>query len=174
MRKLFAIYAALAAFSLFCASAHAQEMWQGTKYGMSVNEVRAQVPAAVLATEESLLANGSAGKLVVPEFELVNEKFKVTFYFKDTKLTQVMLSLKEPRSYAAAMRVFNQLTEALRARYGKELSMASTDMGIMKTSKAEWLSGKTNIGTICTVVSDAPAILNLYYQMRIASEASKL
>jgi hypothetical protein len=44
----------------------------------------------------------------------------------------------------------------------------------MQERQALWLSGKTNISLYLMAISDADAVLNVNYQVRLAQEAEKL
>lgn len=166
----FVIFSILITAPTLCA----QTLWHGTAYGMSVDDVEKVVPkAAPPPANPGHLGDGSEELLCLEGIELVNEKFTAKFFFKAKKLTQVTLSLQEGHTFDEALRVFNRLTEALRTKYGPELSR-ETHRGMLNTAEAEWVSGRTNVNLTAMSVGGNDAILNVNYQVRLAKEADKL
>lgn len=157
----------------FASSVTAQSLWQGTIYGMSLEQVKTVVPRAAPPAKPNRLADGSEELLRLEDVELVNKKFAASFYFRTGKLSQVTLSLEKGHSFHEAMLVFDSLTEALRAKYGHEINRG-TEKGVLNRANAEWLSGRTNINLIAISVGEGAAILNINYQIRVAREADKL
>lgn len=152
----------------------AQSLWQNTTYGMSLAEVQTSQPKAALSKKTGRLHDGSESLLERSDFELVNEKFKVLFYFREAKLTQVTLTLEHERDFHSVLLVFDQLTLALRAKYGEEKLRKLDTAGALKKASADWVNGGTNISLVALTVGNSPAVLNLNYQVRIAREAGKL
>lgn len=153
----------------------AQTLWQGAAYGMSVDEVRKVVPDAVPPRKDpGHLGDGSQELLRLDGIELVNKKFAASFFFKAKKLSQVTLSLQNGRSFDEALGVFDSLTEALRAKYGPEISRKIDRGRLLDTAKATWLLGGTNVSLFLMGVGKDYAVLNVNYQVRLAKEADKL
>lgn len=141
---------------------------------MSLEQVRRAIPAAVPpASNPDRLADGAQELLRLENVDLVENKFSAAFFFRDGKLSQVTLSLDKGNSFRTTMLVFDSLTQALRAKYGKELSHRS-DRGILNMVQSEWLSGRTNINLNAVGVGDNDASLNINYQVRLSREANKL
>jgi hypothetical protein len=172
--KLFVILA-FAAFLTWSATAYPQSLWQGTAYGMSISDVQKTVPAARPTSDKpNTLHGGAVERLRIDEFLLVGKSFSVLFFFLEEKLVQVTLRLNGEFSYHTAMLVFDSLMDALRVRYGVELSKRISNDAHMPSANAEWQSGKTNINLFAMTVGRNPALLNLNYQTRIGKEADKL
>jgi hypothetical protein len=141
---------------------------------MAPEQVRKVVPEALpVVVDRGTLNSGAEELLRIDNYEIVNEKFAASFYFKDQKLVQVMLSLVNPGSFATTMGVFDALTEALRAKYGSELSRRISQSPF-PTADATWLSGRTNIGITLMAATENFVRLNINYQVRVAREADKL
>ena len=157
---------------IFSASAQEQTLWRKTVAGMSPAEVTRRVPEATPPKGlPNTLEDGAVELLKIPSFALVNQPFSASFYFKRDKLTQVMLSLLTPSTFDSALLTFDSLTEALRAKYGPEISRSRNFF----KAEAMWISGRTNITLILfSVAPGAPIIFNLNYQVRLAHEADKL
>ncbi len=173
MLNLKSLFIALAV-ALLGVAAHAQTLWRGTVAGMPPAEVKRLVPEAVPPEGKAgSLATGAVELLRVPNFELVNEQFSASFYFKNDKLSQVTLALRGTKSFESALRTFESVTEALRARYGPELSR-KLPQGSLATAEATWLSGRTNIDLFVLSVAPGHLIFNINYQVRLAREADKL
>jgi hypothetical protein len=140
---------------------------------MTLTEVKAAVPKVVPPLKPNRLGDAAVELLRLEDVELVNKKFTASFYFKASKLSQVTLSLEKGHTFHAATLVFDALTEALRAKYGNEISRRSK-RGMLNLTEAEWLSGRTNINLIVLSVGETDATLNVNYQVRVAREADKL
>lgn len=156
------------------AAALGQTLWRETAAGMSLAEVRRLVPeAAPPDGKPSSLAGGAVELLRAPSVELVNQQFAASFYFRSDKLTQVTLSLLNPKTFDSALLTFESLTEALRAKYGPELSRKLSRESMSK-AEATWMSGRTNIDLFVLSVAPGHLVFNLNYQVRLAREADKL
>jgi hypothetical protein len=116
---------------------------------------------------------GAVELLHLRNVEIANEKFTASFYFTSEKLTQVTLSLAKRRAFGQVLIVFKSLTEALRAKYGREIS---NDIlrGPGNRATATWMSGSTNIGLYAVGIAEHDALLNINYQVRVARDAEKL
>jgi hypothetical protein len=166
----FVIFSILTTAPTLCA----QTLCHGAAYGMTLDDVKKAVPeAAPPPTKPEHLGDGSEELLRLEGVQLVNEKFTARFFFKAKRLTQVTLSLQKDHTFDDALRVFNSLTEALRTKYGPEISR-QTHRGMLNTAEAEWVSGRTNVGLIAMSVGENDATLNVNYQVRLAEEADKL
>lgn len=152
----------------------AQVLWQKATYGMSPAEVAEAVPGSKPPTEP-IKMSGSVELLRLEDFALVSRSFDVRFLFKDQRLVQVMLSLKQTKSdsYHSYSAVFDSLTDSLRAKYGVELSKSRKEVGGFRMVQSEWISGKTGVG-ILLMDSYGALALNVNYDFRISKEAEKL
>jgi hypothetical protein len=140
---------------------------------MSLDQVKSMVPNAAAPIKPSRLADGAEELLRLQEVEIVNKKFAASFYFIGGKLTQVTLSLEKGHSFDSAMLVFNSLTEALRAKYGQEISRDIKRGGLNKAS-ATWMAQRTNVNVFAMSVGENDTFLNINYQVRVARNADKL
>jgi hypothetical protein len=167
----------LAVLMYVLATAHvcaAQTLWNGTTLGMSVDQVRKSVPNVhEPESAPGSLGTGAKELLRLDDVELAGHTFHAAFYFLGRSLSQVSLVLDNPPSLHGAMLIFDSITDALRAKYGHELSK-DTHPGLLAFTEAHWLSGRTNITLMASGVADNPAILNIIYQVRIAKDADKL
>lgn len=151
---------------------YAQELWRGTIYGMSAEEVLRKVPEAKFKSGGSFIDNGAQEILRMGNIEIVGEIFYAAFYFLNNRLDQVSLVLDKKQPINLALIIFDTLTDVLRSKYGKELSLK-----IEKDSSsayAKWKSGKTNINLYVIGVGNNPASLSINYQVRLVKEADKL
>lgn len=167
LMKLAAFFAALT----FQSFALAQSLWGTTEYGMSVSQVQSLYPDAKAPVAMSTLYGGVKGLLTIPGIEIVNNQFTAIFYFKDEKLVQVTLK-REYASFSSAIPDFKDLTTALRAKYGQEVS-SGVERSLSQAT-ANWLSGKTNITLFAHAMGGSDATLSINYQVRIAKDADKL
>jgi hypothetical protein len=172
MTKLIRFLIAVVLFTA-CTLASAQSLWGGADYGMSVSQVRSAVKGAVTPDKPGHLGDGAEELLKVANVEIVNQRFDAHFYFKGQKLSQVTLSLIPEREFHGLMLVFDSLTDALRSKYGQEISR-NISRGTLNRADATWMSGRTNINVFVLSVSDTSGVLNINYQVRVASDADKL
>jgi hypothetical protein len=155
--------------------ARAQVLWQGTEYGMTVAQVKVVVPGATTPEKGSAITGGAVELLRLSNIEVVRKPFDAKFFFKDERLVQVSLTLNEKLPFDSARTLaYDGLLEALRAKYGQELTSKNDKIGVLKSMDASWMSGRTNINLMLMGVADSPAVLNVNYQVRIAKDADKL
>jgi hypothetical protein len=151
----------------------AQSLWGGTEYGMSLDQVKSSVRNVMIPDIPSRLGDGAQEALRLENVEIVNKRFAASFYFIAGRLTQVTLSLEKGHKFDGAMLVFNSLTEALRAKYGREIAR-DIKRGVLNRADATWMAGRTNINVLAMSVGENDAFLNINYQVRVASSADKL
>ena len=157
-------------------SAQAQTLWGSTSYGMSPAEVLKVVQGVHSVKNGSTLGTEQKAKelLRVDDYQVVNESFKIRFYFTKEKLVQVTLNLNKERNFDQTLFVFERLSDVLRAKYGKEISRKVDYSVFLNNAYANWVSDRTNINLLVTTVGDNPATLNLNYQIRLMKDADKL
>ncbi len=172
IRKLFFLALVLSAVSA-PAPTHAQVLWGGTEYGMSLAQVKAIVPTATRPEKATELGTGAVEQLRLDDVEIANENFTASFYFISDKLTQVMLSLGKGRTFHHALLVYKSLSDALRAKYGREIAN-DIKRGLLNQASATWIVGRTNIDLLALSVGENDAVLNINYQVRVARDAEKL
>jgi len=161
-------YEAQVKSDLFVASpANAQWPWDGTKYGMSLEQVRTLVPNGKPPSQPDDFPDGLQELLRLENVKIVNTNFSAKFYFKTGKLSQVTLSWESGQTFDNALLVFNSLTEALRAKYGSEISR-EVKRGLLNEAEANWLSGQTNINVLAMSVGEHDSFINVNYQLRAA------
>jgi hypothetical protein len=174
MIKCFSI--AILAFALLSGltGAKAQVLWNKTNFGMTANDVKGVVPYAVPCSEAgNRLANGAVALLCKPNVLINHELFKAQFYFNGRGLIQVTLSLEGKHDFHNVRLIFDGIADALRSKYGRELSL-KYQSGLLNEAIGEWVSGRTNINLLGFSVANAPATLNVNYQVRLAEDADKL
>lgn len=154
-------------------AALSQSLWKESTYGMTPEQVKSVFPQATTPTEPGTLYGGAVELLTVKDVEIINKLFDASFFFKNDKLTQVTLQLHKDNSAAAARIAYDTLREALRSKYGQEINSDSTS-GFMTSATTTWMSGKTNIMLFYNKTGTLAPILNVVYQVRIATEADKL
>lgn len=165
----------LAIVLLFSASEGiAQTLWGGTHYGMSPKEVIQKVQGAKRVDNGDNIKDYK--ELVRLEgIEIVEKIFDASFYFKNEKLGRVILSLREGSGFITCLSVFEKITDALRSKYGEELSpIKKFSSNNLKSVRATWLSGKTSILVNVLQVGETPATFKIIYEVGISKEADKL
>jgi len=161
--------------ALCCAGAWAQTLWQNTEYGMTVAQVQQVIPGAIPPEKGDTLGGGEKELLRLSNIELVGKPFDAKFFFKDARLVQVTLTLTEKLAFdRARILVRDPLLEALRAKYGPEMTSQNEGIGSVKGLDVGWMLGRTNISLVLLAIGDKLVILNVTYQVRVAKEADKL
>lgn len=160
---------------VFSTGIAAQSLWGKTSFGMSPQQVRSVVPGAVESGEgSSTLGSGAKERLRLNKVDLVGETFHASFYFLGNKLSQVMLSLENPPPFRQALGTYEWLIEALRSKYGRELSSEASPGKTSSMMSTTWLNGRANITVFLGGIADNPSNLNVIYQVRISKDADKL
>ena len=140
-------------------------LWQDVAYGMSVEDVRATRPDAVLSKDAQRLHDGASSMLKIPSLRLADHDYSVLFYFRGGGLTQVTIATNGGPSVAD----FEGITNALRLRYGREVAFKDSPDSF---STGEWLSGDgTNVSL---VFHEEIGCLNVNFQYRYADAAAQL
>lgn len=154
----------IAAAVLF-ASAHtifAQELWRGTRDGMSPDEVTKLLPDTHAAE-----ASDGYARLTIDKVAVGNRSFVAWFCFKEGKLTQVVLEeLKKGLRTEAA----DDVRDLLRLRYGQEVSSRPAPLGYY----AVWRDGKTTIELSVESVKGTMEMTTVTYSTRLVAESAKL
>lgn len=152
----------------------AQPLWGETTSGMSPSQVITAVKGSRLIQDGSSLAGELEKELVrLDDLSVVNESFKVRFYFFEDKLTQVTLNLNDEKSYSQALPVLDLLIDTLRSEYGKEVTRDVGNGPILEHSEATWVNGKTNISVIVLAVGDNSVVFNVNYQTGSLTDAEE-
>jgi len=140
-------------------------LWQDIRFGMSLSEVRAIRPEVVRPTDDTRLGDGTMAELEIPRLRLADHDYRVLIYARAERVVQVTIStLGGPTQYD-----FQQLTGALRLRYGQEVEMNEDPDGL---SSAEWLSPEgINVSLVCF---PGAGILNVVFQNRYSEAARQL
>jgi hypothetical protein len=169
--------ASVVLFGLFSVHAQAQALWNGARYGMTVDQVQRVVPDARQPDRpDGVVSNGRRTEelLTVPAIQVADRTFTAHFYFLDARLVQVTLSAPRDILDGEAPLLYERLLTALRSKYGVELNTTRSNPGAMSVRDTEWMSGRTNVDLYMMQFAGTPPIVNLIYQMRVASEADKL
>lgn len=175
MKRLMALI-----FLVFCflgsAAAHAQALWGGTVYGMSVDEVKAAVGGAIDVVDGGKLQGGEVERLKVDNVQIVGKNFSARFFFAGQRLHQVSLSPTEDLTLTSAELTVDRLIEALRSRYGQEISAKNDRTSGMTTRVYSWMNGESNItlSLISLRSRDSKPVLGLAYQLRVSKGAENL
>ncbi|MEM5318643.1 hypothetical protein [Paraburkholderia sp. JHI869] len=162
MRKIerFATICVMVAGAAIASPSFAQTVWHNTKFGMSVKQVQAAVPEAV-PNPEAGHGTIQTALLRVNDVEMAGHKLKAFLYFHDYHLAEVDFELKTDGGDDAA-RAFDDITKALRLKYGKESTMNVDPSG---TGGQGWWSAKpTNISLFYAKYPPDPAgVLTIQY-----------
>jgi hypothetical protein len=144
--------------TVFCVAAQGQTLWQGSEYGMSPEQVTALfAKAQPPSNNPSQLQGGAVELLRIDQITLVNKEFIGRFFFKDNKLVQVMLSIGDKPSFTTSLITFDALTDALRAKYGPELSRKISRGTLNMRMPTGSLAGRTSACSPCQLVQTKPA-----------------
>lgn len=138
-----AVAAAVLAASLNTA-AQAQDLWRGSRVGMSVDQVRQAVPEAFPNTGQRM--DNADPLLRVTGFRLADADFKADFYFNAAGLQTVALRPVTRPTGAAALLAAEDLIPDLSAKYGEPYNCnIRARSRVLTSSSCQWMSGSTRI-----------------------------
>lgn len=145
-------------------------LWKESQYGMSPAQILEQFPSALTPSTPDELYGGARSLLCISDVEIVDHKFTSSFFFKDHRLTQVMLSLTDKETADGGMKIFNSISDALRKKYGTELSKTDDSVSdLYKSLNLTWLSGRTYIRLNYSCIGENPVKININYNVRLPS-----
>jgi hypothetical protein len=119
-------------------------LWHVTEPGMTLPEVRAVLPDAVVPTQPKSLDNGLSLGLVASKVPNLDRVFDAELYFDGNGLQQVLLLPTRLLPPSAAMGEFEELRRAASLRYGRELSAVGTRSAAIP-AEAHWKAGPVTV-----------------------------
>lgn len=128
----------------FSSAAFADELWQKSRSGMTLNEVKKIQPDAVDLPDPGLagyVRYVAKPLLGIDQVEILGRLFRVTYYFTDNLLEQVSLKLIDDEVRKSDSNLQLQLVNALRLKYGAEMN--HNDLGSIESFK--WIKGTTTV-----------------------------
>jgi hypothetical protein len=159
---------ALAALLVASSPSGAQTLWGGTQVGMSVDQVKSVVKEAVVPQKPS----NRFELLRVDNLELAGKQFEARFYFPEGQLRAVSLARSSPEEFHLLMVTFDNLSQSLTAKYGKEIDRRIERNEIFESAEATWLSGQTKIRMEAMTAGRRPGYLTITYE--VVRDAAKL
>lgn len=138
-------------------TAYSQELWQNTKFGMSVAEVMQLHKDAVIAESPGSYASGLKAKLILPVYKISGIDFKVDFAFKDDSLQMVRLYTKS--EYPD--KDFRKMETLLKKKYGQPIDYNGV------SNSMHWMIDGTSI-TLTNIRDD------IIIQYKIDDQVNKL
>lgn len=150
------------------ANVQSLSLWKESEYGMSPAQIQELFPNAQPPSDPNELYGGAWELLRISDVEIVGHKFTSSFYFKNHRLTQVMLSLTDNETAHSGMKIFNSIIDALRKKYGTELSNTDeTVNSLYKSLNLTWLSGRTYIRLNYSCIGKNSEYININYNVRL-------
>lgn len=150
---------------------HGTPLWQRSEVGMTIAQVKALFPNAhAPKSEPDQIADWRKGLLVLDNIELVNNKFKATFFFdKEEKLSVVFVDLDENVIDILALTIFDSLYDVLKLKYGPEFKNEESNNYGLYDKTVTWVSGRTHIQLFTNKEN-----VRVIYDERLANEADKI
>lgn len=152
------------------ANVQSLSLWKESEYGMSPAQIQELFPSAQPPSSPEKLYGGAWELLRISDVEIVGHKFTSSFFFKGHRLTQVMLSLADKETAHDGMQMFNSLSDALRQKYGAELSKNDESGPLLTNLTSTWLSGRTYIGLLYMCAGQNSVTLKVNYTVRLPSK----
>lgn len=143
----------------------AQALWGGTEFGMSVERVQEAVPRAVPPQPPIKLTSGLEGLLWLRDVEIAGVTFVATFYFKEGRLTSVVLRTQRDQSFLTIRRLYDDLRGALTSKYGAPLTNRIERDVLAASVEGHWISGKTSIKVFAMSVGERETDLTIAYRL---------
>jgi hypothetical protein len=151
---------------LFGPVLRAQSLWPGTTAGMSLAEVQQVVPEAREPDNAAELPAGRGTELLaLDQTVIAGHRFKARFFFKTERLVQVALA----ETGEIPMKDFEKFRDLLRAKYGLEASMQSSE-----SIQLTWKAVQTSILLKWTPQGHGIATLSITYEAPIPKETERL
>lgn len=153
--------------------AGADTLWGKAVAGASVAEVKAAIPEVTdhEPTPGEKIKSGAKKLLALAPVPVAGKDFTAAFYFGDDKLEQVSLSFQKPGiDPSDCQHTGDSVVEALRAKYGKELTRSVSS----QSTSMSWSSGKTSISMFALVTGSLLCTIHVGYNNRISASAGNL
>lgn len=137
---------------------------------MSVAEVLAAFPGAISVPSAEADRDGSKALVQLASVEIAGCPFRAKFFFRAEKLHAVTLAC-QPQASPETERVSSAVEEALRAKYGAEISRDRSSIGWSRA----WYSAGVKIGLrVFQVAPDDPGNIIVFYNPSTGQDAGKL
>lgn len=147
----------------------AQQLWQESRVGMTIPEVLRAFPGATELSAPPKNGDGSYDGVQLPPVEIGGCPFEPRFLFQQDKLSAVRLTCKT-ESVQNTDRVNKALQEALRAKYGQEISREKNSIGTISA----WYSSGTKIQLQAIQIGSGPGLVIVFYTPNTGRDAGKL
>jgi len=120
----------------------AQTLWRGLELGASPNAVRQAFPTAQPPLSTVTLSDGETDDLVTHDFFDLDRFMTVRFFFRDARLTAVMLSpaVVEAGQPAADRRAASDLAAQLTRRIGSPFDCGDASAAGVHIFRCSWLA----------------------------------
>jgi hypothetical protein len=151
MRRLFALALLFAGLSSMSFASFAQELWQGTRLGMTESDVKALFPKAHPPAKQT--PNGQTQRLMLDGVLLADKPFTAEFVFAAGKLESVELTC--PANTSGGKGIFDRLFAGLEKKYGKAATHLVHEDGVID---ARWLTESTDIYLFFWQLGDQAAL----------------
>lgn len=155
---------AVVAFLLTTGSARAQTLWQSTKIGMSVGDVRALYPDARQGSGRTV--GGVSEELKIADYAVLDRRFGVGFWFDGGRLVRVVLDAADldRAGTAANLATWARLVALLGDKYGGSSCQTAKSATLLQS--CEWTTPAAKIDLLYVDLGDRPILLDIYYEAR--------
>jgi hypothetical protein len=120
----------------------AQQLWNGTTWGMSESTVKRMFPNIVTTKSEISSFDSAIPVYDLNGIDLEGDKFTATFFFRDGKLIKVRLYPQEVESTERIFYKANRLEEILTSKYGTPYKSEGENL---KYKTTRWKNKRTEI-----------------------------
>ena len=157
----------------------AQQLWNGTTWGMSESTVKRMFPNIVATKSKISLFDSEIPVYDLNEIDLEGDKFTATFFFREGKLIKVRLYPQEIESTERIFYKANRLEEILTSKYGTPYKSEGENL---KYKTTRWKNKRTEIMLVALRVTqdtnwdkqtDARNLV-VVYEAEFVDAASKL
>lgn len=152
----------------------AEALWQYAEPGMTLAQVQKAYPSAHHVDSTDRSSDGAVELLRIDKVTIGEHDFFVAFMFKDQGLRKVFLRLTDEGDAIEIKNIFHSLLNALRSKYGKELSLTDKTSRVLEDMRASWLSGNTNIDLRYVRIGQTSPMLSITYASNSAESMHNL
>lgn len=153
-----------AALLLATSPAAAQQLWDGTRAGMSPAEVRHLYPDAAPTMAPASAESAGQTLLTVARVDVAGEPFRVAFVFKHDALQRVGLIYLGAGNFDALLPLYNKVRAQLEGEYGAPTTARSERGGLTNNEEHTWRNEHRVIQMSMTSYLDRDAIFAIRYR----------
>ena len=149
-----------------------QNLWGGTRAGMTLNQVRGLYPKMYELEQDA----HRPPTFRLDGVDISGHQYKALFQFKDAQLERVTLGLTDKVDNGEGLVIGRELMNTLDVKYGTAIEKRGwdNDQPYARICEAVWRAGRTDIELSLLLQPGFNALVSVTYSAALAKEADKL